>query len=298
MPSVSALAERLPERAFASAIAYAHRRFEPVLGQVRTFVSPHQTAIDVGAWYGPWTHWLARVSRDVVTVEANPELAAFVARTAPANVRVVSAAASDSAGSAELWLPPGGRGTEGRASLYPPPLPRPGHERGHDSGREPAPGARAPGRVVQVTTIRLDELDVSDVGVIKIDVEGHELAVLRGAEGIIRRWRPTLVVEVEDARSPAAQTLDLLADWGYQGSFYTGRLWHPLAGFDLAAHQNAHARAAARGYLRVVIDGSGDSYVNTLVFRPQARENQDRAFSHQAASGVRGSFGHQGRPRG
>src|SRR5215468_910893 len=104
MPLVSALAERVPDRAFATALAYAHRRFEPVLVRVGTLVSPQQTAIDVGAWYGPWTHWLARACRRVVTVEANPELAAFLTRTVPSNVRVVAAAASDAPGSAELWL--------------------------------------------------------------------------------------------------------------------------------------------------------------------------------------------------
>lgn len=244
MPLVSALAERVPDRAFATALAYAHRRFEPVLGQVRTLVAPRQTAIDVGAWYGPWTHWLARACRRVVTVEANPELAEFLTRMAPPNVYIVPAAASDVAGTAELWLPDGGKGTEGRASLSP-------------------QGSR--GRLVAVDTIRLDDLDVPDVGLVKIDVEGHELAVLRGAEALVRRWRPTLVVEIEDARAPAAPTLELLAGWGYEGSFFSGGLWHPLAGFDLAAHQRE--RAAAHGYLRIVA-GGGDGYVNTVVFRP------------------------------
>jgi hypothetical protein len=120
---------------------------------------------------------------------------------------------------------------------------------------------------VTVDTIRLDDLDVADVGLVKIDVEGHELAVLRGAEGLVRRWRPTLVVEIEDLRAPAAPTLDLLASWAYEGSYYAGGLWHPLAGFDLAAHQRERERAAARGYLRVVV-GGGDAYANTFVFRP------------------------------
>jgi hypothetical protein len=119
MPLVSALAEHVPDRAFATALAFAHLRFEPVLGRVRTLVSPRRAAIDVGAWYGPWTHWLARACRNVVAVEPNPDLAQFLTRTAPSNVRVVAAAASDAAGTAELWLPVGGRGTEGRASLSP-----------------------------------------------------------------------------------------------------------------------------------------------------------------------------------
>ncbi|MCK9929525.1 FkbM family methyltransferase [Frankia sp. Mgl5] len=258
MALTSSLAERIPDKVFASAIAYAHRRFEPILSQVRMFVDPHQTAVDVGAWYGPWTYWLSRVARSVVTVEANPELADFVARTAPSNVTVVPKAASDTAGTARLWLPPGGRGTEGRASLLRP------------TGRDAAGASAAEGRAVDVETIRLDSLDLRDVGLIKVDVEGHELAVLRGAEGLVRRFRPVLVVEVEDARSPAADTLDLLASWGYEGTFHLDGVWHRLEGFDLVGHQRGMEAVAQHGYLRAVAEGAGDSYVNTIVFRPRA----------------------------
>jgi FkbM family methyltransferase len=248
----SALAERIPDRVFATTVAYAHRRFEPVLGLVKMFVGPNQTALDVGAWYGPWTHWLARAAKSVVTVEANPELADFVRRTAPPNVTVVGAAASDEAGKATLWLPPGGKGTEGRASL---------HQQG-DFGRS-----------TEVETIRLDGLDVSDVGLIKIDVEGHELAALRGAEGIVKRWKPNLIVEVEERHSPAADTLGLIESWGYEGIYLKDGLWQPLADFDLVGHQRAMADVAGQSYLRAIISKTGDRYVNTLVFRPRTSKN-------------------------
>jgi FkbM family methyltransferase len=247
----SALAERIPDRVFATTVAYAHRRFEPVLGSVKMFVGPNQTALDVGAWYGPWTHWLSRAAKSVVTVEANPELADFVRRTAPANVTVVGAAASDAAGTATLYLPPGGKGTEGRASL---------HQQGF-------------GRSTEVETIRLDSLDVADVGLIKIDVEGHELAALRGAEGIVRRWRPNLIVEVEERHSPAADTLGLIESWGYEGIYLMDGLWRPLADFDLVEHQSAMQDVAGQSYLRAIIGKTGDRYVNTLVFR--ARDGRD-----------------------
>ncbi len=246
MAVVSLLAEMVPDRVFATAIAVAHRRFEPILRRVGTFVAPHQTALDVGAWYGPWTHWMSRHAGRVVTVEPNPGLAAFVARTCRPNVTVVSKAASDGEGFAELWLPPGGRGTEGRASLTP-----------QDGGR-----------TVKVETIRLDGLDVDNVGLVKIDAEGHELAALRGAEGIIRRWRPNLIIEIEDDRSPASVTLELLRSWNYQGWFLDRGRMRSLTGFDLVAHQREMAPVARRGYLRAVVTGSGRRYTNTILFLP------------------------------
>jgi FkbM family methyltransferase len=61
---------------------------------------------------------------------------------------------------------------------------------------------RYDGPVEHVTTTRLDSYDeehgLGRVSLIKIDVEGHELAVLRGAGGIIGRDHPALIVEVND----------------------------------------------------------------------------------------------------
>lgn len=50
--------------------------------------------------------------------------------------------------------------------------------------------------------------------VVKLDVEGHELAALRGMHAILSRARPRMVVEVWEATRP--QTLGLLRDLGYQ----------------------------------------------------------------------------------
>lgn len=246
MTLVSTVAGFVPERAFARTIALAHHRFEPILGQVPSLVRSDQTVLDVGAWYGPWTHKAARIARSVVTVEANPELAAFVARTTPPNVEVIAKAAADRAGRATLWLPPGRRGTEGRASL----------------------SRLKGGTPVEVETIRLDSLEIADLGLVKIDVEGHEREALLGATGLIERWQPNLVVEIEDALAPAKDTLAVLDEWGYVGWFYRYRRWHPLAGFDIVAHQQEMAGHARVGYLKAVLVRGGDQYVNTVLFRP------------------------------
>jgi FkbM family methyltransferase len=42
----------------------------------------------------------------------------------------------------------------------------------------------------------LSELNLSDVAIIKIDVEGAELEVLRGLKESMQRWRPLLIFEV------------------------------------------------------------------------------------------------------
>ena len=48
----------------------------------------------------------------------------------------------------------------------------------------------------EVRTVRLDELLAAEtVDVIKIDIEGHEPLALRGAEGLLRRCRPVILME-------------------------------------------------------------------------------------------------------
>ena len=49
--------------------------------------------------------------------------------------------------------------------------------------------------------------------VVKIDVEGHELATLRGMEKTIARSRPKMIVEMWAHTRP--EVLDLLGSWGY-----------------------------------------------------------------------------------
>ena len=63
-------------------------------------------------------------------------------------------------------------------------------------------GFKASSETVVVGTLPLDELVPPSVfpTVIKIDVEGHEAAVLAGARALIERCRPTLIVEVLNRR--------------------------------------------------------------------------------------------------
>jgi FkbM family methyltransferase len=49
---------------------------------------------------------------------------------------------------------------------------------------------------------RLDQVYSGIPSLIKIDVEGHEMSVLRGAESIIKSCRPSLLIEIWDPQSP------------------------------------------------------------------------------------------------
>ncbi len=70
-----------------------------------------------------------------------------------------------------------------------------------------------------VPTIRIDELPIHPVNFIKIDCEGHELFVLRGARCTIRNYRPYLYIEcfpelMSKNRHTADMLKDLIMDFG------------------------------------------------------------------------------------
>lgn len=85
-------------------------------------------------------------------------------------------------------------------------------QRGNFGGIAMSAGS-GPGRV---PLVRLDEeLQLGQLKLLKIDVEGMELDVLRGAEGLIRRFQPAMYVENDRAEKSAA-LIGYLIDLGYR----------------------------------------------------------------------------------
>ncbi len=70
-------------------------------------------------------------------------------------------------------------------------------------------------------TCVLDDLDIQDVGFMKIDVEGHEYSVLKGAIYTIERYKPNLMIELDDRYNPGIfdRCTKVLRDMGYEGFF-------------------------------------------------------------------------------
>ncbi|MFE1247318.1 FkbM family methyltransferase [Streptomyces sp. NPDC058735] len=255
MTSLAArLAPLLPTRLVAATARALYPRFEPELARLAELLPPGcGTAVDVGGWYGPWTHRLSGRAERVVTIEPVPHLARLLAAGAPRNVRVVRAAASDRPGIARLWLPAGDSGDRGVSSL----VRRDIH-----------------GRALDVPCVTLDDLALRDVGFIKIDVDGSEAAVLRGATGLLARDRPALFVELESRIQPIGPVVTYLSLLGYAGWVLPGDSWLPLAGFPLEDHQAGASHVVSHGLLRRVLPSSvlrGPRYVNSVLFLPDGR---------------------------
>jgi hypothetical protein len=86
----------------------------------------------------------------------------------------------------------------------------------------------------------LDSFAFSEVDLIKIDVDGHELEVLQGGLETLKRQSPTLLIEVEQSHHPASgigEIFDFILALGYRASFLQHGRMADLSEFDLARHQ-------------------------------------------------------------
>jgi FkbM family methyltransferase len=179
------------------------------VGHLRRFAAPGTTVIDVGANIGFFTlrfaEWVGIDGR-VLAIEPHAETVAWLRRRLQKRkledrVQVVAAAAAEVAGLIKLSV-------NAR---------HPGDHRIGDHG-------------IAVAAVTIDQLtertSLPPVSMVKIDVQGAEMRVLTGARRTLARFRPTLVIEVDDAAlrnqgSSARALIDALAAQGYQPNSLT-----------------------------------------------------------------------------
>ncbi|MGE5269971.1 MAG: FkbM family methyltransferase [Thiohalocapsa sp.] len=196
------------------------RRGEQEVRLLPQLVDRRRNAVDVGANKGTYTYFLARLARQVYAFEPNPKMYAVLRRTIARNVIAYPTALSDCSGTASLRVPYGRKGFSNQGSSL--------------SAAKPMENFMP----IEVESRRLDELGLADIGFIKIDVEGHERAVLSGAAETIARDRPILLVEIEEAHTgeKLAQSLAWISGLGYDAYFVAGGGLQPVASLNAADH--------------------------------------------------------------
>jgi FkbM family methyltransferase len=233
--------ESLALRVWMEARGWRLAGHEPELRLLPYLVDPRRAALDVGANRGLYTTHLRRCARAVFAFEPLPHLARRLGLAYP-DVTVQATALSDAPGTAELRVP--------------------GHNFSWATVEAANPLAGTAVTTVQVPCATLDSLDLRDVGFIKIDVEGHELAVLRGATATLAREAPTLLVEIEERHSPG--TLARAQAWlqarAYRAFFLDAGHLRPMATFDRERDQRA-AHVSRKGKV--------GRYINNFICFPE-----------------------------
>lgn len=205
-------------------------------------VDRKKCCIDIGANRGIYSYYLSKLSKHVFAYEPNPNLAKFLDATVKSNVTVKNIALSDSIRNEILNVP---------------------IIDGHETHNLARVGKSFKGTALQIPIklTTLDREEHKDIGFIKIDVEGHEMNVLKGGESIIREYLPNMIIEIEQRHSNISilDTISYILDQGYYGYFfYCGNLCN-ITEFNVDKHQ-----------LKYLTDGTAtitsNRYVNNFIF--------------------------------
>jgi FkbM family methyltransferase len=175
------------------------------------FLQPGMTVLDIGAHHGYYTllaSIMVETKGSVVAFEPSRReglrLKRHIRMNGCTNVVIEQAALGAAAGEADLYLVDG-------------------PEDYCNSLRPPAVSAQTCKVRVRVQTLDqfLARHRIGDIDFIKLDVEGAELDVLRGASGLLSQsWRPVFMIEVYDIRTQpwgynAREIVQFIAERGY-----------------------------------------------------------------------------------
>lgn len=174
------------------------------LGQ---FVSEGMTVLDIGANIGTHTVYFAqRVGPTGSVLAFEPQLVVYqilngnIAINGLSNVRALNAAVGRENGRVKIpTIDPTTLRNFGAVAI----------------GREGS----------EVACYAIDGLPMTSLHFVKIDVEGYELEVLKGAKNTIERFRPILFVENNSDKSP--ELITHVRQMGYRGFWQIGPHYDP-----------------------------------------------------------------------
>jgi len=181
---------------FLQAHLYLFGSYElPTVRFIRNVLSPGDVAFDVGAQIGYLTLAMATAKRGSIEVHSfEPEshniekLRKNIGLNSGVNVTVIEKAASNVNGMLRLYL-----------------------SQDHNSGTHSTiqNGFNVSDEFVEIPSVTLDTYveanGITSLRIIKIDVEGGELEVIKGATRVLRDLHPVIVMELSDALQEARE---------------------------------------------------------------------------------------------
>jgi FkbM family methyltransferase len=204
-------------------------------------------AIDVGANVGFYTLALSKLCRPVEAFEPLPWHARLIEDSKLAGVNVHNVALANEEGHHPLYIPEiRGQYFDGLASFSKP---------------------EGTFKVVEVPVKRLDDYHFSDVCFIKIDVEGHEMDVLRGGRQTIAECRPVMLIEIEQRHlsgTDIGSVFKEIEEMGYEGTFLFEKSLRPLSEFSFEKHQKPFLEDDAKA----IFTHKNKGKINNFIFVP------------------------------
>jgi FkbM family methyltransferase len=201
--------KRFPKLWMERELRFRPHHFEAEFWLLPILCDRQKTSVDIGANMGHYSYYMAKFSRDVIAFEPNRDLWGDLRTLLGPRVHLESAALSRASSTAFMRID---QHNTGVATI---------EEKNNLSCVDDVSAVVTR----EIETRTLDSFNLSNIAVVKIDVEGHEEAVLEGAGETIRRNQPSLIIESENRHNEGAprRISEFLGSLGYMGFFAKGR---------------------------------------------------------------------------
>ncbi len=191
-------------------------KYEPELKLIKKFIINGTDALDIGVYQGVYSYEISKYAKTVHSFEFNPIIFSFLNRNIHKiirNIKLYNFGLSNQNNNATLRIPI--RNKLAKEENY---------EEFFEMGRATIHDKNefSEFRTFNVNIKKLDDVQFENsISFIKIDVEGHEIAVIEGAVETINKNKPILLVEIEEKHSKkkVIDTINYINSLGYK-SYY------------------------------------------------------------------------------
>jgi FkbM family methyltransferase len=233
---------------------YRHTSDSEEINYLIKHIFKGETVMDIGCHKGAYLYWMQQrvgVTGNVIAFEPQPTLHNYLSNIindvqSYSNVKLYPYALSNKAGLLNFYVPKGKNETSPGASL------------------NTQKNEQEDCTTLQVEVKRVDDF-ITEVGnklsFIKIDVEGHELELLQGAQQTLNKYHPIVLIELEArhcSKERVNEVFAFITTMGYKGYFFNEHDLLPIEEFKFDIHQ---AQQGDRYW-------ANPTYCNNFVFEP------------------------------
>ena len=194
---------------------------EKELQLLKNIIIPETDTIDIGVYRGVYSYEMAKYSKIVHAFEPNPIIFKDIELNLGKiikNINLYNFALSDKENKVLLKVPIRNKNYD-----------KSNYEEYFQMGRATIHKQNVMGDIetFEIKSKKLDNFTFSNrISFIKIDVEGHEMSVIKGAENTIKQYKPTLLVEIEEKHSKqkVLDSINYINSLGYESFFYDNEL--------------------------------------------------------------------------
>ena len=212
------------------------KKKEPEISLIKDLIEPETDSIDIGVYRGVHSYEMSKYSKIIHSFEPNPVIYKDLKKTLPLiidNLKLYNYALSDKNITKNLRIPI--RNLKANKLNY-----EEFYEMGKATIHEENKFENYENFKVECKI--LDDFKFNNsISFIKIDVEGHEISVLNGAKIIIKKFKPNLLIEIEERHSKrnVKDTINFICSFGYNSYvFKENKLINTNLVINLNDHNN------------------------------------------------------------